>query len=168
LSRPNTRPRRHAGTLPAPLGGSCSAGWTRPGPPWPCTPSPRPSAKTCRLPCARRRAPTAAEVRALGAEVADGADRHAAERAAWEKALGRERACLAAQLLPARRAAAARIGKLVEALSREIADARAAQTGLAELGVLAVDPGYAIGSLAEHDSALSRWNRCVLAEGLLR
>jgi hypothetical protein len=74
----------------------------------------------------------AREVRALEERAADEAPAYHAERATWETALAAERARLAAQLLPARRAAAARIGKQVKALSQEIADARAAQAGLAE------------------------------------
>jgi hypothetical protein len=109
----------------------------------------------------------AQEVRALQLEIRDSEEGYRREAEAWRRALSAEQARRREEAWPAVRSAAARVARLVEALSREVADARAAQAKLAEVGAAVPDIGREFGSLSEYYSAVSTWNKRMLAEGLL-
>jgi hypothetical protein len=109
------------------------------------------------------------EIRHLREAVSEAVDGYAVERQAWRHALDAEAQRLAGALAPRHRAAVARIGKAIEALSAAVDAERSIRAELSELGSsILPDMGGQFGTLSEYGSAVSAWNRRALSLGLLQ
>jgi hypothetical protein len=103
----------------------------------------------------------------LGIQLAQANEAHQEAKVAWEQVRSAERARLVEVVRPRHEVAVGKIAALVEQLSLAVDQERSVRAELQVVGGTdhLPDAGREFGTLGDADSALSRWNRRLLAAG---